>query len=104
ISMEEFNKVDLRIATVVHAEVIPRAKKLLKIEVDSGKKLTIVAGISEGYNPDDIIGKQVIVVANLKSAKIMGILSKGMLLAGFDGNICALGTVDKKIKPGTSLS
>ena len=104
ISMEEFNKVDLRIATVVHAEVIPRAKKLLKIEVDSGKKLTIVAGISEGYNPDDIIGKQVIVVANLKSAKIMGILSKGMLLAGFDGNICALGTVDKKIKPGTSLA
>jgi len=104
ISMEEFNKVDLRIATVVHAEVIPRAKKLLKIEVDSGKKLTIVAGISEGYNPDDIIGKQVIVVANLKSAKIMGILSKGMLLAGFDGNICALGTVDKKIKPGTSLT
>ncbi|MCD4778175.1 MAG: methionine--tRNA ligase, partial [Desulfobacterales bacterium] len=103
ISMEEFNKVDLRIATVVHAEVIPRAKKLLKIEVDSGKKLTIVAGISEGYNPDDIIGKQVIVVANLKPAKIMGILSKGMLLAGFDGNICALGTVDKKIKPGTSL-
>ncbi len=104
ISMEEFNRVDLRIATVVHAEVIPRAKKLLKIEVDSGKKLTIVAGISEGYNPDDIIGKQVIVVANLKPAKIMGILSKGMLLAGFDGNICALGTVDKKIKPGTSLT
>ena len=104
ISMEEFNKVDLRIATVVHAEVIPRAKKLLKIEVDLEKKLTIVAGISEGYNPDDIIGKQVIVVANLKSAKIMGILSKGMLLAGFDGNICALGTVDKKIKPGTSLT
>ncbi len=104
ISMEEFNKVDLRIATVVHAEVIPRAKKLLKIEVDSGEKLTIVAGISEGYNPDDIIGKQVIVVANLKPAKIMGILSKGMLLAGFDGNICALGTVDKKIKPGTSLA
>lgn len=104
ISMEEFNKVDLRIATVVHAELIPRAKKLLKIEVDSGEKLTIVAGISEGYNPDDIIGKQVIVVANLKPAKIMGILSKGMLLAGFDGNICALGTVDKKIKPGTSLA
>ncbi len=104
ISMEEFNKVDLRIATVVHAEVIPRAKKLLKIEVDLGKKLTIVAGISEGYNPDEIIGKQVIVVANLKSTKIMGILSKGMLLAGFDDNICALGTIDKKIKPGTSLA
>lgn len=104
ISMEEFNKVDLRIATVVHAEVIPRAKKLLKIEVELGKKLTIVAGISEGYNPDDIIGKQVIVVANLKPAKIMGILSNGMLLAGFDDNICALGTVDKKIKSGTSLT
>ncbi|MBW1745200.1 MAG: methionine--tRNA ligase [Deltaproteobacteria bacterium] len=90
ISMEEFNKVDLRIATVVHAEVIPRAKKLLKIEVELGKKLTIVSGISEGYNPDDIIGKQVIVVANLKPAKIMGILSNGMLLAGFDDNIYSL--------------
>ncbi|MCK5508612.1 MAG: methionine--tRNA ligase [Desulfobacterales bacterium] len=103
ISMEEFNKIDLRIAIVVHAEVIPRAKKLLKIEVDAGEKLTIVAGISEGYTPEEIIGKQVIIVANLKSAKIMGILSKGMLLAALDDNICAVGTVDKKIKPGTPL-
>ncbi len=104
ISMEEFNKIDLRIATVVQAEIIPRAKKLLKIEVDSGKKLTIVAGISEGYTPENIIGKQVIIVANLKPVQIMGILSKGMLLAALDDNICAVGTVDKKIKPGTPLS
>ncbi|MBU4259565.1 MAG: methionine--tRNA ligase [Proteobacteria bacterium] len=104
ISLEEFNNIDLRIATVVHAEVIPRAKKLLKIEVDLGKKRTIVAGISECYAPEDIIGKQVIVVANLKPAKIMGILSKGMLLAAFDDNICAVGTVDKKIKSGNPLN
>ena len=80
------------------------AKKLLKIEVDAGKKLTIVAGISEGYTPKDIIGKQVIIVANLKSVQIMGILSNGMLLAALDDNTCAVGTVDKKIKPGTPLS
>ena len=104
ISMEEFRKVDLRIATVVHAEVIPRAKKLLKIEVDLGERRTIVAGISESYIPKDIIGKQVIIVANLKPAKIMGILSKGMMLAAFDDNMFAVGTMDKKIKPGAPLT
>ena len=104
ITLGEFNKIDLRVATVVHAEALPRAKKLLKLEIDMGEKRTIVAGISETYSPEDLEGKQVIVVANLKPAKLMGILSNGMLLAAVEKDSCAVATLDKKMKPGTSLS
>lgn len=103
ISMDEFAKVDLRVATVVHAETIPKAKKLLKLEVDLGEKRPIVAGISSHYTPDEMIGKQVIIVANLKPARLMGVLSKGMLLAAVDGNGCTVATLDKKAEPGTPL-
>ena len=104
ITTEEFNKVDLRVATVIHAEVLPRAKKLLKLEVDMGERRTIVAGISTAYSPEDLEGKQVIVVANLKPAKLMGILSNGMLLAAVENDSCAVATLDRKMKPGISLS
>ena len=104
ITLDTLDKVDLRVATVVHAEAMPRAKKLLKLEVDIGKKRTIVAGISADYAPEDLVGKQVIVVANLKPAKLLGILSQGMLLAAVDKNGCTVVTLDKKVKPGTSLS
>jgi methionyl-tRNA synthetase len=104
IKLEEFKKIDLRVATVIHAEVLPRAKKLLKLEVDMGERRTIVAGISETYSPEDLEGKQVVVVANLKPAKLMGILSNGMLLAAVEKDRCAVATIDKKMKPGTSLT
>jgi methionyl-tRNA synthetase len=104
ITMEEFSKVDLRVATVIRAETIPRAKKLLKLEVDLGEKRTIVAGIAEKYKPEELIGKQIIIVANLKSAKLMGVVSNGMLLAAMEGKRCALATLDKETTPGTPLS
>ena len=104
ITLDTLNKMDLRVATVIHAEAIPRAKKLLKLEVDLGKRKTIIAGISADYTPEDLIGKQVIIVANLKPAKLMGILSQGMLLAAVDEKGCTVATLDKKVKPGTSLS
>ncbi len=104
ITLEEFNKIDLRVATVIHAEALPRAKKLLKLDVDMGERRTIVAGISQAYSPEDIEGKQVVIVANLKPAKLMGILSKGMLLAAVEKDSYAVATLDKKMKPGTSLS
>ena len=104
ITLEEFSKIDLRVATVIHAEALPRAKKLLKLEVDMGERRTIVAGISETYSPEDLEGKQVVVVANLKPAKLMGILSNGMLLAAVEKDSCAVATLDKKVTPGTSLS
>jgi len=104
ITLDTLNKIDFRVATVIHAEAIPRAKKLLKLEVDLGKRKTIIAGISADYTPEDLIGKQVIIVANLKPAKLMGILSQGMLLAAVDEKGCTVATLDKKVKPGTSLS
>ena len=103
ITLEEFGKVDLRVATVLKAEKIPRAKKLLKIEVDLGQTRTIVAGIAEKYTPEDLVGKQVIIVANLKPAKLMGILSNGMLIAAVDDSGPTVATLEKPVKPGTQL-
>lgn len=103
ITIEEFAKVDLRVATVVKAEAVPRAKKLLQLEIDLGQKKTIVAGIAASYPPEELVGKQIIVVANLKPAKIMGILSNGMLLAAVDKKRTTLATLDGKVKPGTAL-
>ena len=103
ISVDEFSRIDLRVATVLSAETVPRANKLLKLEIDAGEKRTIVAGISQSYAPDDLVGKQIVLVANLKPAKIMGILSNGMLLAARSDNKSILATVEKTVKPGTPL-
>ena len=104
ITLEEFGKIDLRVATVVKAEKIPRAKKLLKLEVDLGQKRTIVAGIAEKYTPEELLGKQVIIVANLKPAKLMGVISNGMLVAAVDDSGPTIATLEKAVKPGTALS
>jgi methionyl-tRNA synthetase len=103
ITIEQFSAVDLRVAAVVHAERIPRAQKVLKLEVDLGQKRTIVAGIAENYSPEELIGKQVIVVANLKPAKLMGVVSNGMLVAAVDDSGPTLATLDKPLEPGTPL-
>ena len=104
ITLEDFDKIDLRVATVLRAEPIPGAKKLLELEIDIGEKRTIVAGIATSYTPEEMVGKQVIAVANLKPAKLMGILSKGMLIAAVDDQECTVATLDKKVKPGTALN
>jgi len=104
ITLAEFGKIDLRVATVITAEKIPRAKKLLKLEVDLGKKRTIVAGIAEKYTPEELVGKQIIIVANLKPAKLMGIVSNGMLIAAVDDLGPTLAALDKPVEPGTPLS
>ena len=104
ITIEEFAKIDLRVATVVKAEAIPRAKKLLKLEVDLGQKRIIVAGIAERYTPEELVGKQVIIVANLKPTKLMGVVSSGMLIAAVGEEGPTLATLDKPVEPGTTLS
>jgi len=104
ISFEEVLKLDLRVATVVLAEKIPKANKLLKLEVELGEeKRTIVAGIAKNYAPEDICGKQIIVVANLKPAKLMGVLSQGMLLAAVTDDASSIITVEKTIASGTQV-
>ena len=79
-------------------------KKLLKLKVDVGEVHTIVAGIAENYEVEDLIGKQVVIVANLKPTKLMGILSQGMVLTAGDKGNCRLVTVDGPSDPGTPLT
>ncbi len=86
IAIEDFAKIDLRVATVIAAERVPKTDKLIKIQVKIGdEERTIVSGIAQHYEPEALIGRNVIVIANLKPAKLRGIESRGMLLAASDG-------------------
>ena len=86
ISIDEFKKIQLKTARVIAAEAIPKAKKLLKLQIELGtEKRQLVAGLAEHYRPEDLVGKTVIVVANLQPAVIRGVESQGMLLAVEDG-------------------
>ena len=104
VSIDEFAKIDLRVALVEQAERVEKADRLLKLQIDVGsEKRQIVAGIAAQYAPEDIIGKRIIVVANLEAAKIRGIESNGMLLAAKKGSDLKLVTVDGDIAPGASV-
>lgn len=86
ITIDDFAKIDLRVATVIAAERVPKTDKLIKLQVKIGdKERTIVSGIAQHYEPENLIGKNVIVIANLKPAKLRGIESRGMVLAASDG-------------------
>lgn len=86
ISIDDFGKVDLRVGKVLQAEKVKKSKKLLKLQVEIGDEVrTIVSGISQYYEPEQMVGKNVVVVANLAPAKLMGIESCGMLLCASDG-------------------
>lgn len=84
ITIDEFAKVELKIGRILSAERVPKSDKLVKMKVDIGEERQIVAGIGKAYNPDELIGKSIVVVANLKPAKLMGVESHGMLLAATD--------------------
>ncbi|MEO1716377.1 MAG: methionine--tRNA ligase subunit beta [Planctomycetota bacterium] len=86
ISFDEFAKVDLRIATIVEAEPHPDADRLLRLQLDdgSGEPRQICAGVKAYYDPDSLVGKQIVIVANLAARKIRGEESRGMLLAASD--------------------
>ena len=103
IEYDEFAKVDLRVAKILAAEPVPTSNKLLKLRIDIGEERNIVAGIGKDYKPEELIGKSIIVVANLKPAKLMGVESHGMLLAtdGVDG-LTLLG-FDRKPKTGAKV-
>jgi methionyl-tRNA synthetase len=103
LTAEEFGQVELRVATVVEAEAVPKSKKLVKLRVDlGGEKRTVVAGILQDYAPEILVGRQVILVANLKPATLMGVTSQGMVLAaeGPDGGIVLL-QPDREVPPGS---
>ena len=84
IDIEYFSKIKLRVARIESVEPVPKSKKLLKLQVDLGERLgkrQILAGISQFYTPEQLVGKKIVIVANLKPAKLMGVESQGMLLA-----------------------
>lgn len=100
ISFDEFTKMDIRIATILEAERVPKTDKLLKLTVDTGiDKRTLVSGIAQYYKPEEIIGKQVLVLANLAPRQIKGITSHGMILmaSSSDGRLTMVSPTDKTI-------
>ena len=103
ISFEEFQKLDLRVAEIVEAERIPKTDRLLKLKVRCPEERTVVAGIAEHYAPEDLLGKQVVLLANLKPAKIRGVLSQGMILAAKDGERLVLLSPEEKVSPGSKV-
>jgi methionyl-tRNA synthetase len=103
ISLEEFRKVDLRIGTILEAQPIPKSKKLLKLTVDAGGNRTIVAGLAEHYRAEDLVGRQVVIVANLAPVKLMGVESRGMALAAEDGSGVHLLAPERKTEPGSRV-
>ncbi len=106
ITIDDFSKVDLRVAKILNAERVPKSKKLIRMDIDLGElgKRQIVGGLAEYYSPEDLVGKLIIVVANLKPRKLMGLESRGMLLAARYGEDLRLLTVDGDIKPGAKIS
>ncbi len=104
IKFENFQKIDLRVGEIVKAEKIEGSEKLLKLIVDLGsEKRQIVAGIAKEYSVDELIGKEIVVVANLEPKKLMGIESQGMLLAAdFEGKPVIL-IPEKKVPPGAKV-
>lgn len=104
VSFADFQKLELRVARVLTAEPVEGADRLLKLQVDLGtEKRQVVAGIAEHYTPDALVGKQVIVVANLEPATIRGIESQGMILAG-SGDSVVLATLETEMPLGTQVS
>jgi methionyl-tRNA synthetase len=105
ISFEEFQKIDLRIATIKEAEKVKKTDKLLKLKIQVGSQTkTIVAGIAQHYDPNELIGKQIVVVNNLQSTTIRGIESQGMLLAARENDQLTLLTTDANIGDGSKIS
>ncbi len=105
IDISEFGRVELRVAQVLEAERVQGADRLLKLQITLGdEKRQIVAGIAEFYTPEQIVGKKVIVVANLKPTMIRGHESRGMLLAAKKGSQLSVVTVDRDLPPGAKVS
>jgi methionyl-tRNA synthetase len=102
IAIDDFMKVELRTAKVLEAEAVPKSKKLIKMKVEVGaEQRTILAGIAEAYQPDQLVGRTIVIVANLKPAKLMGIESNGMVLAASsETGKPTLVTFDEQVEPG----
>ncbi len=104
-TIDEFQKVDLRVGTVVSAERIEGSEKLLKLSVDIGEPRQILSGIAKSYAPEDLAGRQVVIAANLEPRTIMGMESQGMILAAHGGNGEPIVlSVEREVPAGSKIS
>jgi methionyl-tRNA synthetase len=104
ISIDDFMKVELRVAQVIEAEPVKKADKLLKLQLDLGfEKRQVISGIAQYYKPEELVGKKVICVTNLKPVKLRGELSQGMILAGSENGQLSLATVDQTLPNGAKV-
>lgn len=104
ITIDEFGKVELRVATIKAAEPHPKADRLLVLKIDLGtEERQLVAGIRGHYTPEELIGKQIVVVANLHPAMLRGVESQGMLLAASDGERVIVLSPEKPITAGARV-
>lgn len=102
--MDDFSRVDLKVAEVVAAERVPKSKRLLKLTVKVGTETRmLVAGIAEHYDPASLVGRKVVIVANLEPATLMGVESNGMVLAASEGNDLALVVLDRDLPSGAKI-
>jgi len=104
IGIEDFAKVQLRVGKIVAAERVEKSEKLVKLQVDIGTETRqVVAGIGKSYTPEQLLDRSIVIVVNLKPAKLMGVESQGMLLAASSGDLLSIVTPDKDIKPGSKV-
>jgi methionyl-tRNA synthetase len=103
IDYEEFAKVDLRVGKILAVEAVPKSNKLLKLKIDIGEERTIVAGIGKDYTPVELIGRKIVIVANLKPVKLMGVESYGMLLATDTDKGLTVLTFDREARAGAKI-
>ncbi len=104
IGIEDFAKVELRVAEIVQAERVPKADRLLKLTVRCPEERTIVAGIAQHFTPEDLIGKRIVVVANLRPTKLRGVKSEGMMLVAKDEKGLHILTTETSAEPGSKVS
>ncbi len=105
VTIEEFSKIELRVGTVTSVEPHPNADRLLVLKVDIGEEedRQLVAGIRGHYSPQELVGRQIVVVANLQPAKLRGVESQGMLLAASDGEQVIVLRPEKRTRAGSQV-
>lgn len=104
VSFNDFKKLEIKVGKVLEIKDHPNADKLYIIKVNTGEDRTIVAGIKNSYNKEELVGKKIIVVCNLEEKELRGIKSQGMLLAVDIGNNTSLLTIDRDVKEGNMVS
>ncbi|MBI2035225.1 MAG: methionine--tRNA ligase subunit beta [Candidatus Liptonbacteria bacterium] len=105
-TIDEFRQVELKIAKIIKAERVPESEKLMVLHINIGQEeRQIVAGIGKTYLPEDLVGKEIVIVANLNPRKLMGLTSQGMLLAAHDTEgVPILIVPEKEVEPGSNIS